>query len=192
MLETLLLTKMIKVEEEEENQEQMDDIVSYLEYFINSSKIKKVSFAHSMLSRRSLDTLVRAAQENMLPIDTLVLCDVEIVDSEGPYHLMKDHHLKQMAKLIGLLPLVTISGRFVRKSTLKMMQETIRSVDKDETSAQLKASNLKGGILLNADALAMDELYLLQYHSRHICHVDEKDNFLELGEDDDLSPNLAN
>merc|ERR1711870_114841 len=101
-----------------------------------------------MLSRRSLDALVMAAQANMLPIDTLVLCDVEIVDRVGGYPHPKHHHLKQMAKLIGLLPLVTISGRFVRKSTLKMMQETIRS--------------------------------------------DEKDNFLELGEDDDLSPNLAN
>jgi len=109
VLESLLLTKMIKVDEEVENQEQMDDIVSYLENFINSSKIKKVSFAHSMLSRRSLDALVTAAQANMLPIDTLVLCDVEIVDRD--LIVDKYHHLQQMAKLIGLLPLVTISGR---------------------------------------------------------------------------------
>ena len=61
----------------------------------------------------------------MLPIDTLVLCDVEIVDRA----MDRYHHLQQMAKLIGFLPLVTISGRFVRKSTLKMMQETIREVD---------------------------------------------------------------
>ena len=93
---------MIKVDEEVENQEQMDDIVSYLENFINSSKIKKVSFAHSMLSRRSLDALVTAAQANMLPIDTLVLCDVEIVDRD--LIVDKYHHLQQMAKLIGLLP----------------------------------------------------------------------------------------
>ena len=43
---------------------------------------------------------------------------------------------------------------------------------------------------MNADAMAMDELYLLQYHSRHICQVEEKDseiekdsNFLELEEE---------
>ena len=165
-----------------------DELVPCLKNFLDSSKIEKVSFANSMLSRKSLDALVVAAQENLLPIDTLVLCQVEIVDEA----MDSRYHLEQMAKLIGLIPLVTISGRYVTKSTLKMMRETIRRFDKNERSGRLKASILKGGILLNDDAMAMDELYLWQYHASHVCQIDEGDsNFLELGEYNELPPDLA-
>ena len=180
VLQTLKLTEMIK--------EEMDDeIVPSLKYFLDSSIIEKVSFANSILSRKSLDALVVAAQENLLPIDTLVLCHVEIVDEA----MDSRYHLEQMAKLIGLIPLVTISGRYVTKSTLKMMRETIRRFDKNERSGRLKASILKGGILLNDDVMAMDELYLWQYHASHVCQICEGDsNFLELGEYNELPPDL--
>merc|ERR1712130_786671 len=171
------------------------DLVGCLTRFLHKSSIKKVSLANCLLSQEGLDALVDAAEKENLPIDTLVLCKVEIIPPPeifnrgdrvfvDPVSGGQCEDMQQIAKLIGLIPLVTISGRFVRKSTLKMMRKIIRNYDKDKTSAETKISNLKGGIKLSENMFATDDVYLLQYHSIHDCEVAEvPPNFLELEED---------
>eukprot|EP00090_Calanus_glacialis_P005291 TRINITY_DN14100_c0_g1_i1.p1 TRINITY_DN14100_c0_g1~~TRINITY_DN14100_c0_g1_i1.p1 ORF type:complete len:148 (+),score=39.33 TRINITY_DN14100_c0_g1_i1:196-639(+) len=123
--------------------------------------------------------MVEASANKHFKIDTLILCEIQVVANI-------EVASQEIAKLIGLLPLVTISGRFMKKSELKTMRSTILEYDNDEDSAKQKLSNLKGGILLNQDALAWDTLYVLQYHSRDTCKVsDNKSNFVELDEDTD-------
>jgi len=170
------------------------DFVGCLRRFLHKSSIKKVSLANCLLSQEGLHSLVDAAEKGNLPIDTLVLCKVEIIQPPeifkrgdgvfvAPVSGKQCEDMQQIAKLIGLIPLVTISGRFVRKSTLKMMRKTIRNYDKDKTSADAKISNLKGGIKLKENTSARDDIYLLQYHSIHDCEVAEVlPNFLELEE----------
>merc|ERR1712130_720948 len=102
------------------------DFVSCLTRFLHQSSIKKVSLANCLLSQEALDALVDAAEKENLPIGTLVLCKVEIIsppeifkrgdgDFAAPVSGGQCKDMQQIAKLIGLIPSVTISGRFVRK-----------------------------------------------------------------------------
>ena len=53
VLESLVLTRMVTDEED------MENFISHLEHFISSSKIQKLSFAQSPLSKRSYDAIVK-------------------------------------------------------------------------------------------------------------------------------------
>ena len=53
VLESLVLTRMVTDEED------MENFISHLENFISSSKIQKLSFAQSPLSKRSYDAIVK-------------------------------------------------------------------------------------------------------------------------------------
>ena len=144
------------------------------------SRIKEISFANSFVSGITVSDMVNVGKDGMFwpkTLETLVLCGVKFIDF-GTHEEMERKSkelLKNMAKLVALLPNVTIgkcTNLCSNYEDLELLKSSIKSVDKE--TGNLKAEQI--GLVRsgeNSDDDDDDEWVYIMYqnHYDNVCSV---------------------